>query len=243
LLSGAYDASTWGTNPDGTFTDGITHSANAQFWIPSVDEWGKAAFYDPNRFGMGQGGWWARVNSTDSLPAPGLPGAGGATTSTGIPQYAGSQTMLDIPLAAYPAAMSPWGLFDTSGGTTEVVEDSASSQAQLARLTLGAVAGNTGDPVFAPTYLDFGTRPFYSGTDSFAGPGYSFVGLRIAASVPAPSFSSTLVLAVGWGAHRRSTRHATLPDSRGRMARPRELQRDVGSNIDGPSTRHSVRQV
>src|SRR5205085_5693497 len=57
LQTGAYDVSTFHTNPDGTFTDQVTHSPGARFWIPTLDEWLKAVHYDPNRFGAGLGGW------------------------------------------------------------------------------------------------------------------------------------------------------------------------------------------
>lgn len=50
---GAYDTSTFGTNPDGTITDQPRHHPDAKFWIPTHDEWVKAAYYDPHRYGKG----------------------------------------------------------------------------------------------------------------------------------------------------------------------------------------------
>ncbi|MFU8830174.1 MAG: hypothetical protein ACNA8P_12175, partial [Phycisphaerales bacterium] len=45
LMSGAYDTSTFTQNPDGTFNDQSTRSPGATYWIPSLDEYIKAAFY------------------------------------------------------------------------------------------------------------------------------------------------------------------------------------------------------
>lgn len=67
LQSGAYDVSTFHTNPDGTFTDQITRSPGATFWIPSLDEWIKAVHYDPNRYGPGKGGWWESPRQTGTV--------------------------------------------------------------------------------------------------------------------------------------------------------------------------------
>lgn len=196
LLSGAYDASTWGVNADGSFTDAITHSANAQFWIPNFDEWTKAAFYDQNRFGPGQGGWWNHVNASDALPMPGFPGTTGTTTSTGIPDNAPfNAALLDIPLAAYREGMSPWGLFDTSGGAVEMVEDPTTTH--WSRLTMGAAPGTLGDPSTSQLYLDIATRPFFAGSVTFTGQGDPLVGLRIAGVIPIPGSSCILLAFTG----------------------------------------------
>jgi hypothetical protein len=56
-LSGAYDINSWGGPAnDGTVTDDA-HLPGARFWIPSLDEWLKAAFWDDNRLGLGQRDW------------------------------------------------------------------------------------------------------------------------------------------------------------------------------------------
>ncbi len=74
LMHGAYDVNTFGTNPDGTFTDQLTHSPGARFWIPTFDELLKSFHYDPNKFGQGQGGWWQQPNGTDTPLISGPPG-------------------------------------------------------------------------------------------------------------------------------------------------------------------------
>lgn len=189
LLSGAYDTSTWGTDPiTGSFNDSIVHEPDARFWIPTLDEWGKAAFYDPNRHGQGEGGWWDRHYSMNEPPTPGLPGEPGAQSSTGIPVLSYTGVARDIPLAAY-ASMSPWGLFDTAGGTSEIVGEYSSSfdTVHHSVLTLGSIAGtSTLDPEFLPILLANATQAFAGGTTGFY-LGDPSRGLRIAAAVPSPS--------------------------------------------------------
>jgi sulfatase modifying factor 1 len=45
----------------------ITKNAGATVWLPSEDEWYKAAYYDPNKGGTGVGGYWARATQSNTL--------------------------------------------------------------------------------------------------------------------------------------------------------------------------------
>ncbi len=121
LQTGAYDTSTFGDLPGGQFTDAATHLPGAKYWIPTLDEWIKAAHYDPNRYGEGQGGYWQSVNSTDDPLIAGLPGVG--QTSAGLEINDPLLGERDIPLGAYADQMSPWGLLDLSGGASEWTEE------------------------------------------------------------------------------------------------------------------------
>ncbi len=199
LLSGAYDTSTWGLVPGTPFaTDSIEVMPGAKYWIPTLDEWAKAAYYDPDRFGPGQGGWWDRPNATNDLPIPGFPGTPGAQTSTGIPliPFIGSP-VADIPLGAYPNTMSPWGLLDTIGGTEEMVSERVDTNPnqQFSLITIGASAGlSTDDPQYAAFQLEIATRAFAGGTTNFRS-GEPFAGLRIA-SIPNAGVSYGMLLAL-----------------------------------------------
>jgi len=124
FMNGAYDVSTFGGNV--TYTDQVTRSPGAQYWIPSIDEWIKAAHWDPNKNGSGD--YWLWANSSDTLPVYGPPSVlvnGQPTTANAgwngsiFPGY----NPFDIPLNAYPTALSPWGLVDTAGATTEWTEE------------------------------------------------------------------------------------------------------------------------
>ncbi len=142
LRSGAYDTSTFGFNPDFTYNDQQTRSPGALFWIPSYDEWLKAAHYDPNKNGPGVGGYWTFSNGTEFEPVAGPPGIG--ETSAGYVDPIIPLGEFDLPLGSYPGTVSPWGLLDTSGGTTEWTEGEWGTQffGSRWRIADGARAGS-----------------------------------------------------------------------------------------------------
>jgi formylglycine-generating enzyme required for sulfatase activity len=136
LTTGAYDTTTFGGNRTIGYTDAATRLPGAKYWIPSLDEWMKATYYDPDRFGTGAGGWWDFTNRSNQQGVSGLPGVG--TTSAGLRlDFSAEWT---IPLGAYSNVTSPWGLWDTSGGATEWTEEWAGTT-NLNRLLAGAAAG------------------------------------------------------------------------------------------------------
>lgn len=184
LLTGAYDVSTWGNVSGGTFTDAPTHLPGARFWIPTFDEQLKAFHYDPDRHGPGQGGYWLDKNMRDTMGIAGPPGVGQTSARWDDPSVNNGELM--IPLGAYPDQLSPWGLFDTSGGTTEWNERVAPGLGQPSgRGLFGASAGatSTDDSIY--------------GT-SGVGPGNGGIayGFRIASSIPSPGVG-TAVLVIG----------------------------------------------
>lgn len=184
IQKGAYDTSTFTLNPDGTFNDQLTRSPGARFWIPSLDEWLKAAHYDPDRNGPGQGGWWQYSHSSDTPPLSGVPGVGQTSANVLLPNFG----ELNIPLGAYPDVRSPWGLLDTSGGMNEWLEE---SYERIWRGFDGTQAGEPFDPDLDAAWLIGSERPYFDGR-----------GLRIASAVPAPA---TLWVGAGlvWLASRR----------------------------------------
>jgi formylglycine-generating enzyme required for sulfatase activity len=52
---------------DGAMGGIYTKNAGATVWIPSEDEWYKAAYYDPNKGGVGVGGYWPCPTQSDAL--------------------------------------------------------------------------------------------------------------------------------------------------------------------------------
>lgn len=207
FLNGAYDVSTFGWYLNGpTFTDQLTHNAGARYWIPTLDEWMKAAHYDPSRNGPGQGGWWTYSNSSESPYVYGPPGvlvnghsttANAAWDSLNFPGH----DPYSVALGAFPSVTSPWGLFDTAGGTSEWTEGYIRlSDEMFPRVRLlggsswgpepvgdGDMAGGLGN-TYEPDYFGFEA------------------GLRIASSVPAPGAVSACVGALLMLATRRRWR-------------------------------------
>jgi hypothetical protein len=173
IEDGAYDASTFGKNPDGTFTDQLAHHPDAKFWIPTLDEWLKAAHYDPDRYGPGQEGWWIYPHASDQPPVSGPPREGESSAGYVHPEFSSKEW--DIPLGAYPDTLSPWGLLDTSGATGEHIEEAFQ---QEWRLRDGAAAGPSGLPMLDEVWY-FGTSHPYTG--------FSHAGLRVVSAVPSPA--------------------------------------------------------
>lgn len=186
ISSGAYDTSTFTTNPDGSFNDQLTRSPGARYWIPSTDEWIKAAHYDPNRDGHGQGGWWTFPYQSESVPISGMPGTPGAQTSV---EVLGSPDLwYEIPLNSYPDAMTAYGLLDVSGGAKEWTEASQAKAPYFDRVFEGSsISLYPGAVLFDAAWTPSGsTRPMNHRPD---------VGLRIASMVPTPG--ACVVLALG----------------------------------------------
>jgi len=214
FLDGAYDVSTFGSYLGGdTYTDQLAHHPAARYWIPTLDEWIKAAHWDPNKNGPGEGGYWTWANSSDQPPRYGPPGQlvnglpttanGGWTPSTwpGFDPFA-------IPLNAYPTALSPWGLADTAGATSEWTEAAGISPGEMFlrdRYSEGsawALGAFSSDHVQSPLN---GIFPMWSLYD---------VGLRVAAAVPAPGPLSGLAIVATFTfsrQRRRADRLTTRP--------------------------------
>jgi hypothetical protein len=194
LENGAYDVSTFGTNPDGTITDQLAHSPDAKFWIPTLDEWIKAVHYDPNRYGEGEGGWWESPNGTDVPLVNGPPGIG---QTSGAGTYDWESSPVYIPLGSYADVQSPWGLWDASGGAMEWTEDVYYEPrfGPMGRILDGSHAGAGTDLVVLDNVWDtFWDLPQLDG----------HYGLRVASAVPGPS--SFVFLVVMYGLSPRLTR-------------------------------------
>ncbi len=215
FLSGAYDVSTFGwMGPLGDiFTDQFTHSPGARYYIPTWDEWLKAAHYDPNKAnGDGSlGGWWRYSNGSDTPYVYGPPGvlvggvpaqANAAWDSFSFPGW----NPYAVNLGAYPQVTSPWGLFDVAGGTSEWSES--------------VLIANTGERFRFNDGSSWGGIP---NMDLVNGMGAEFpnlpiadFGLRIAAPVPGPASTGLVAVVLLMGGRRKrggSSWFATFNDS------------------------------
>lgn len=132
FMSGAYDTSTFGDLDPIGFTDQASRSPGARYWIPSLDEWLKGAYYDPNKDGVG--GWWLSPNGTDNPIQYGVPGIGDANAGFTLP----GQAEFLIPLSSYPQTASPWGLLDLAGFTSEYTESIIPDAWNAFRITGGS---------------------------------------------------------------------------------------------------------
>jgi len=146
----------------------------------------KAAFYDPDRNGDGQGGWWTYSNGSDQPFVYGPPGvlvngqpatanAGwSGDTHPGFSPYA-------VPLGAYTDVTSAYGLFDVAGGTsewTEQVFQISDESLPRSRILLGSGWNLPVGPLTdQPRGRASSSFPSFAGSDT---------GFRIA-SIPSPS--------------------------------------------------------
>ncbi|MFM9996187.1 MAG: SUMF1/EgtB/PvdO family nonheme iron enzyme [Phycisphaerales bacterium] len=183
IENGAYDTSTFTTNPNGTFNDQLTHNPGAKYWIPTFDEHIKAAHYDPNRYGPGQGGYWMFSHGSDEPAIGGPPGIGQANTGFILPAFGNYY----IPLGSYPETQSPWGLLDTAGASSEHTEFWwFPNGPYVERGARGSSTGGGADPSDRIYWVNANSPQF----------GYSGIGLRIAAAIPSPG--SLALLAMSW---------------------------------------------
>jgi hypothetical protein len=129
----------------------------------------KAFYYDPDRYGPGQGGYWEYSNRSNTPFISGLPSEGG-TTNAGTSRA--DEAIFRA--AQYPDVQSAWGLRDTSGGLSEKTESGDSAW----RYTLGTDTLSPSDFLSLFDSSSWGARPEY-----VAG-GYS--GFRVATIPTAP---------------------------------------------------------
>lgn len=168
LTHGAYDTSTFGMGGPvfgNGFTDQQVHSPGAQYWIPTLDEWIRAAFTGP-----GSDRWWLSHYGSDTDPVSGQPGTPGAQTDAGEPFDEFN------PVNAYDS-QSPWGLLGTAGGVEEWLEDAVGPSSA------------TGLPVYrrivANHYgTEFGNGILLSGASVDYPYFQTYTGLRLASVVP-----------------------------------------------------------
>ncbi len=202
FLTGAYDVSTFGDATPFGFTDQRERSPGARYFIPTWDEWLKAAHYDPNKQNPdgSVGGWWQYANKRDQVliygppPAFGGDGTGMANAGFNLPGF----TERFIPLASYPTQQSPWGLLDTAGGMTEWMETGYyNSLGTLdARGLDGSGWGSSSGVAMAVDSI----RTWGGEWPNLA---FSDNGFRIAAVVPAPGGAGLMIVLACWTARRR----------------------------------------
>lgn len=176
FAQGVYDTTTFGVDDDGRPTDDYTRSVNARYWIPNIDELLKAMYYDPNRFGAGEGGYWLYPNSSDEVQIIGRPEDGGQTN-------AGLRLPDELISGLYPDQQSPWGLLDGSGGVTEGTSDFFSFGSSI-------LGGSSDLTIQIQDRIDFA-----GGSETGAVFGLSARGFRIATNVPTPGGMLFLAIA------------------------------------------------
>lgn len=204
FLTGAYDVSTFGyaTSPQGfpQFTDQLTRSPGARYFIPTWDEHLKASHYDPNKQNSdgSTGGWWTYNNGTDTPLIAGPPGVGQANYGFSNPDP------FSISLGAYTQTQSPWGLSDVAGATAEWTEGLVEDHVTGRRFRM--IEGSYWDSSAGFVVSD---SIYTEGADELPQLNIYPYGIRIAAAIPSPTIGTTLlVLGAVLGSRRRKLRRA-----------------------------------
>jgi formylglycine-generating enzyme required for sulfatase activity len=164
------DIALWTINDAGYDAANPFRNANAHYYLPSEDEWYKAAYYDPNK--SGGAGYWNYATGSDTAPTA---VASGTTSGTAVYGQSVSAGPADITNAG---GASPYGTMAQSGNVYELGESGIAApndSASESRLIRGGIwFGGSGN-------IDSLFRNGNSTTqESFV------VGFRVAA-VPEPS--------------------------------------------------------
>lgn len=111
--------------------DMITRQPGALFFIPTHDEWYKAAYFDPSDPGADANGttdYWLYPTRSDAVPTKALADAFGDVTNPG-PNVGNLDRGADwndengnVTSAGGAGSTSPWGIFDLAGNINELTE-------------------------------------------------------------------------------------------------------------------------
>lgn len=191
-----------GTTEDGAYalsgaTSGVafSKSLSAQYWLPSEDEWYKAAYFQPTAAGGDVDGYWEHSMQTNNVPFSDQP-PGTTPDNTrvgnffeddglangfndGYAVYAGGDAL--TPVGAYAASDSYYGTFDQGGNVFEW-NDAVITGSRGLR----GGAWNTGEGFLRASFRGYGDP---------TGEG-DYIGFRVA-SVPEPAAAVSLLLAGG----------------------------------------------
>lgn len=170
----------------------ITKESTATVWIPTENEWYKAAYYDPTAGGTGK--YWLYPTQSDSIPTVGTAGANGDISNPGANvanyNYGADWNNLDGNLTTVGSTLSDsyYGTFDQGGNVLEWNDSIRSGS------TRGFRGGSIYDSEFVlDAYASLSLAP----SDEFEN-----VGFRLA-SVPEPGVTVLAMLATGLLLRRR----------------------------------------
>jgi sulfatase modifying factor 1 len=188
---------------------GFTRSANAQYWIPSENEWYKGAYYQPTANGGPTSGYWlfptrsnTQPNSRDGSTTD--PNSANYYYNDGLNRgYNGGYAVNDstssptgsalTPVGAFTLASSYYGTFD-QGGDVEQWDDFVSGSG---RAIVGGDFGELAGAMEALEGLNVSPPSTIGGN----------VGFRIAMAAPEPGPVAVFVLGAGLVWLRRKGNH------------------------------------
>ncbi len=160
-----------GGTPVPSSANSITRNTTANVFLPSEDEWYKAAYYNP-----ATNSYFDYATSSNTVPTAVAPPGGSNSAS-----YSGAGGRTSV--GAYTNSVSPFGTFDQTGNVWEWNETLISGTLRGIR---GGSFPNGADILPASFRLIGGTPPTTQGVA---------IGFRVASTVPEPT--SLAILALG----------------------------------------------
>ena len=181
-----WNGSDFGFNGSNPFRNSL-----AKYFLPSMDEWYKAAYYDPNANG-GKGGYWYYPTGSDTVPTP---VSGGTTAGTAVYLQPYSQGPADI---TNVGGLSPYGVMGMGGNAREWLEtelDLVNNSPLASRVERGGAWHDISSFILSASFRD-NDPPFVNDRH---------IGFRVA-SIPEPSSAALLMLGfVGLWQRRKRT--------------------------------------
>lgn len=110
--SGKMSIPTEGGNPISHYDWAVTKGKSTTYFIPTEDEWYKAAYYDPDK--GDRGGYWNDPTGSDALPSP---TAGGTRKNTAVFYFQKQPCRCDN-----AGCLSPYGTMAQGGNVLEMSE-------------------------------------------------------------------------------------------------------------------------
>lgn len=147
----------------------VKRNADAKYWIPSEDEWYKAAYYDPAKPGKNK--YWMYPTMSDNPPRSALVTDNALSPAANFQNvYLDNPAGVLTPVGSYPGSTSHYGTFDQGGSLWEWTEaaypDPASGPNRIVR-------GGSWGPGITPLrktvrrdYGPMGESPFYFDDDT-----------------------------------------------------------------------------
>lgn len=171
----------------------VARNAGAQVFLPSANEWTKAAFYNPKAQDYYL--WPTQNNSTPTAVLP----TGNTTVETAnTANFRDRRSGTDIRMTnvgTYVNTTSTYGLFDMLGNVTEMT-DTASTSTPTNFQAFGGSFGTTNTQL--STWNSDSTGQFRPGSEATLGLGTSAVGFRVAAvAVPEPGNMVAAAMGIG----------------------------------------------
>jgi formylglycine-generating enzyme required for sulfatase activity len=160
----------------------VTRNAGASYFIPTENEWYKAAYYDPTLNG-GAGGYWTYATKSNTAPSNVLSATGTNNANYYNGGYTDATNFL-TPVGSFAASPSAYGTFDQSGDVWDWNEANISGSFRGLR---GGSWGYSAGLLASSYRLDSGTP-----SDE-----YGLIGFRVAESEAVPEPGSMAMLLAG----------------------------------------------